>query len=286
MVLSTILRLVVPRTKHADYTQVSMRSPVDSERLSINSEELDIGFNEKHPIESLTQATALRINPRIISDATIGLSDGLTVPFALTAGLSALGDTNVVIYGGMAELIAGGISMGLGGYLGAKSEAEAYHAALSEMRLIVSTDHEKAESMVRTTFDRYDFSEQTINGMTTDLLAQPTNTVDFLMRFHHGLAESDCAPARAYISGLTISLGYFLGGLIPLLPYLVFSSMQQAFFASVVVMALALFVFGWVKTSLVGEKDSWICFRNGMQMMMLGGVAAGAAMGCVKAVGG
>jgi VIT1/CCC1 family predicted Fe2+/Mn2+ transporter len=73
-------------------------------------------------LEKGAQKRAFRIDARIISDATIGLSDGLTVPFALTAGLSALGSTHVVIYGGLAELIAGAISMGLGGYLGAKSE--------------------------------------------------------------------------------------------------------------------------------------------------------------------
>lgn len=175
--------------------------------------------------------------------------------------------------------------MGLGGYLGSKSEAEAYHAALSETRSIVATDHDRAASMVRSTFSKYDFPEQTINCMITSLLVEPRYMIDFLMRFHHQLTESDYTPSRAYVSGLTISLGYVFGGLVPLVPYLFFSTMQQAFLGSVIVMSLALFFFGWAKTSLVGEDNPWVSFRNGLQMMMLGGVAAGAAMGCVKAVG-
>ncbi|KAK4555096.1 Protein ccc1 [Recurvomyces mirabilis] len=226
-----------------------------------------------------------RINPRIISDATIGLSDGLTVPFALTAGLSALGDTNVVIYGGLAELIAGGISMGLGGYLGAKSEAEAYQAALSETKAIVAEDQQTASSLVRGTFAHYDFSERVLDEMTESLRASPPDMVDFLMRFHHQLTEADYAPSRAYISGLTIALGYILGGLVALLPYLFMSSIQNGFYGSVLLMAIALFAFGWAKTSLVGEANRMACLQNGMQMLVLGAVAAGAAMGCVKAIG-
>jgi VIT1/CCC1 family predicted Fe2+/Mn2+ transporter len=228
-----------------------------------------------------------RINPRIIADATIGLSDGLTVPFALTAGLSALGDTNVVIYGGLAELIAGGISMGLGGYLGAKSEYEAYNAALTETKEIVAArDEQVITQMVQTTFDRYNLPPATLDSMTTNLLAQPEELVDFLMRFHHNLADTDYTPTRALICGATISGGYFVGGIIPLLPYLFFQHIQQAFITSIGVMALALFVFGWLKTSLVGETDRWACFKNAVQMTFLGGVAAVAAVECVKFLGG
>ena len=284
MALLCLKSVVFPRDERAGYTPLSLKSPVTDIEHGSSDDGLSEDFNEKRA-EIHEESRTTRINPRIISDATIGLSDGLTVPFALTAGLSALGDTNVVIYAGLAELIAGGISMGLGGYLGAKSEAEAYDTALSETRLIVDTDQNKAASMVRSTFGKYDFSEQTLSCMTTHLQTEPTQMVDFLMRFHHQLAEADFTPSRAYISGLTISLGYFFGGLVPLIPYLFFSSVQQAFVGSVVVMALALFAFGWAKTSLVGETNRLTCFKNSIQMLMLGGVAAGAAMGCVKAVG-
>ena len=210
----------------------------------------------------------------------------MTVPFALTAGLSALGDTNFVIYGGLAELIAGGISMGLGGYLGSKSEAEAYATALTETKSIVATDHDRAVGMIRSAFSKYDFPEQTIDSMTTSLLAESGQMVDFLMRFYHRLAEADYAASRAYLCGLTIALGYVLGGLIPLLPYVFIADTQSAFLSSVIVMALALFVFGWVKTALVGECSRWVCFQNAVQMLVLGGLAAAAAIGCVKAIGG
>ena len=286
MALQIIKTLLFPRDKRAGYAPLAAsNSGRDCERGCSEDTMVDDDFDEKG-LENKDHSRPTRINARIISDATIGLSDGLTVPFALTAGLSALGDTNVVIYAGLAELIAGGISMGLGGYLGAKSEAKAYDAALSETRSIVNTDEDTAANMVRSTFSRYDFSEQTLSYITTNLLAEPTKVVDFLMRFHHQLTEADYAPSRAYASSLTISLGYFFGGLVPLLPYLFFSSVERAFFTSVLVMALALFAFGSTKTSLVGESSQWICFKNGMQMVMLGGVAAGAAMGCVKAIGG
>lgn len=245
----------------------------------------DNHMDEKKMQHGHNQSQSIRINPRIISDATIGLSDGLTVPFALTAGLSALGDTHVVIYAGLAELIAGGISMGLGGYLGAKSEAEAYSTALSETKYVVRTDHNRASRMVRSAFDQYDFSEKTLEYMSANLRADPEQMVDFLMRFHHGLAQADHTAARAYASGLTISLGYFFGGLVPLMPYLFFTSMHEAFVSSILVMALALFTFGWAKTSLLGDSCRWTCIKNGFQMMVLGSVAAGAAMGCVKAIG-
>lgn len=231
-----------------------------------------------------SSGTPFRINPRIVSDATIGLSDGLTVPFALTAGLSALGDTKVVIYGGLAELIAGGISMGLGGYLGAKSEAEAYHAALVETQRVVAHDHGQASSMVRATFDDYDIDAGALNTVADNLLQSPSQMVTFLMRFHHQLAEADFAPSRAYISGLTISAGYFFGGFTPLLPYLFVHDVRTGFYSSVALMVLALFCFGWVKSSLLGETGRIRCIRNGVQMVILGGVAAMAAMICVKSI--
>lgn len=259
-----------------------IRSGSASEKLLENGQ-----ASAKKELHDDSNASALpfRINPRIISDATIGLSDGLTVPFALTAGLSALGDTKVVIYGGFAELIAGGISMGLGGYLGAKSEAEAYHAALAETRTTVTTDEQRAGSMVRAAFKDYDFDAAALNSLTQSLQQSPSQMIDFLMRFHHQLAEADYAPSRAYMSGLTISAGYFFGGLLPLTPYLFTHSVQSAFQMSVMVMILALFVFGWIKTSLLGEKNRILCIKNGVQMVVLGGVAALAAMGCVKAIG-
>jgi VIT1/CCC1 family predicted Fe2+/Mn2+ transporter len=150
---------------------------------------------------------------------------------------------------------------------------------------MVAEDKPKAIEVARSTFSRYSFAEQTLDRMTEDLQQHPSQLVDFLMCFHHNLAEDDFASIRAYYSGLTISLGYFFGGLVPLVPYMLINDMYQALIASVVVMGIALFTFGWFKTSLVGDENIGSCFRNALQMVVLGGVAAGAAMGCMKAVG-
>ncbi|EME88993.1 uncharacterized protein MYCFIDRAFT_111042, partial [Pseudocercospora fijiensis CIRAD86] len=239
-------------------------------------------FDDKKDSGESASLLKCRVNPRIISDATIGLSDGLTVPFALTAGLSALGTTDLVVYAGFAELIAGAISMGLGGYLGSKSEADAYFSALEETKQCVAEDQQKACEMVRTTFDKYAFAPETIKCMTKNLSEDPDQFVDFLMRFHHQLTEADFVASRAYVSGFTIALGYFLGGMVPLLPYLFFTRVQDALLCSILVMGIALFVFGWAKTALLGENSWRICFSNAVQMLVLGGLAAAAAMGCVK----
>lgn len=105
------------------------------------------------------------------------------------------------------------------------------------------------------------------------------------MRFHHGLTEDQSRPSRAYISALTITCGYFFGGFIPLLPYFFAGDIETALAFSVLVMAIALFVFGYGKTLLVGERSRWVCVQGGLQMVVLGGLAAGAAMGIVKALG-
>ncbi|GAB7358363.1 hypothetical protein MBLNU230_g2433t1 [Neophaeotheca triangularis] len=294
MVFALLKSFILPRNRtqqgskyaalstHADQNDLERCPSMDSGRCTSGN----YSTREKSDLESASQSSSntRRINPRIIADATIGLSDGLTVPFALTAGLSALGDTKVVIYGGFAELVAGAISMGLGGYLGAKSEAEAYRAALGETKLIVHSDAQRVEGMVREAFAHFGFDEEIVRSMVAALRDEPERMVEFLMRFHRQLAEADFTASRAYVSGLTISAGYFFGGLVPLVPYLIFARIRDAFIGSVTVMALALFAFGWFKTSLVGESNRWVCLKSSVQMVLLGGVAAGAAMGCVKAI--
>ncbi|KAG9695955.1 DUF125-domain-containing protein, partial [Aureobasidium melanogenum] len=235
--------------------------------------------------DASSHSSSFRVDPRIISDATIGLSDGLTVPFALTAGLSALGDTKLVIYAGLAELCAGALSMGLGGYLGGVSEAQAYAATLAETQKIVNQDPNEANQIIKSTFDSYGLSEDVLDAFATQISSCPKRSESFIMRFHHDLPESQADASRAYISALTIALGYFLGGLVPLTPYFFVSNNQTALCWSIGVMAFALFVFGYVKTLLVGEQKRLLCIKAGVEMMVLGGVAAAAAMGCVKAIG-
>lgn len=182
--------------------------------------------------------------------------------------------------------MAGGISMGLGGFLGAKGESDAYIAALMETKDCVANDKPKAGRLVRRTFQDYDLPSTTLDSMTDTLLAQPDQLVDFLMRFHHQLAEADFTRSRAYACGITIASSYFLGGLVPLMPYLFFEHVRDALWCSVFTMSLALFSFGWAKTALIGESSRMVCFRNAMEMLVLGGVAAGAAIVCVRAIGG
>ncbi|KAJ0424089.1 VIT family-domain-containing protein [Aspergillus carlsbadensis] len=225
------------------------------------------------------------IDGRVISDAIIGLSDGMTVPFALTAGLSALGDTKVVVFGGFAELIAGAISMGLGGYLGAKSEEESYHATLKETEKQTITDPALVTETIHNIFTPYDLPPALVTDLTHHLSSSP-NLPSFLMNFHHTLPEP--SGSRALTCALTIALGYFIGGFVPLLPYF-FVGESEAFLAlkwSIATMAAALFIFGYGKTCFV---SGWKGSRNirkgvvgGLQMVLIGGVAAGSAMGLVK----
>lgn len=225
-----------------------------------------------------------RIDPRIISDATIGLSDGLTVPFALTAGLSALGDTKVVIYGGFAELIAGAISMGLGGYLGAKSEAASYRETRADTETLVAADPPSVRSDIRDVFEPFELDRSALESLVDHLASSP-HVVDFLMKFHHCALEPP--TNRAFTSAFTIAMGYFLGGFIPLVPYFFVDHVLLGLYISVGVMALALFLFGYVKTCIVcGWRGTHRIFQGivgGIQMVVIGGVAAGAAMGLVMA---
>ncbi|MCJ1303145.1 hypothetical protein MMC08_005952 [Hypocenomyce scalaris] len=228
------------------------------------------------------------LRPRMISDSIIGLSDGLTVPFALTAGLSSLGDTRLVVLGGLAELIAGAISMGLGGFIGAKSEAASYVATVAETQKLIHTSPCQTSSLVRSVFKPYDLPAETASTILKQLHASPEELLDFLMRFHHQAPEPD--TSRPFVSAGTIAMGYFVGGLVPLLPYFCVkrNEVLVALWWSIGVMVIALFAFGWVKTGVVsgwrGQAKVLACVKGGLQMVIVGGVAAGAAVGMVRAI--
>ncbi|OAP60704.1 hypothetical protein AYL99_05706 [Fonsecaea erecta] len=226
------------------------------------------------------------INARIVSDAIIGLSDGLTVPFALTAGLSALGDTKVVVFGGLAELIAGAISMGLGGYLGAKSEEAAYNATYRSTRSKVLESSGNLSSEISSIFAPYHLSPSLLKDFTHQLITcnSPDTVVDFLMHFEHNTPEP--AASRAVVCAITIALGYFVGGFVPLLPYFFTSHVTDGLIWSISVMVVALFVFGYVKTGFVEGWRGWRRVKSNLggagQMVIIGGAAAGCAMGVVR----
>ncbi|KAK8177206.1 putative vacuolar iron transporter Ccc1, partial [Phyllosticta citrichinensis] len=225
-----------------------------------------------------------RVDARVLSDAIIGLSDGLTVPFALTAGLSALGKTDVVIYGGLAELTAGAISMGLGGYLGAKSESESYRATKAQVQLEVVQSAQEVNGKLSTILSSFDLPESVADPVIAHLSTSP-KLVDFLMQFEHSLPEPPAS--RAFTCAITIALGYFIGGFIPLIPYFFVPehAVRLGLYWSVGIMAFALFVFGYGKTVVVhgssGWRSKWSATKGGIEMVIVGSSAALAAMGLV-----
>ncbi|KAH8812121.1 VIT family-domain-containing protein [Xylogone sp. PMI_703] len=289
----TVTPLIVRQKGSCDYAlppeklDSSRRPPLlERSNLSNSGETVDSDVESQNSTAQKASQRGFRVDARVISDATIGLSDGLTVPFALTAGLSALGNTKVVIYGGFAELIAGAISMGLGGYLGAKSEAASYQATRDETEELIDTNLTQVLSDIAEVFEPYKLPKSTLDDLTRHLSESP-RLADFVMQFQHCAEEP--AASRALTSALTIALGYFLGGLLPLLPYFFVGSNQvfEGLYISIGVMVIALFVFGYVKTCVVegwngGRKIRAGCY-GGIQMVIVGSAAAAAAMGLVRA---
>jgi len=278
-----------PKTHEYVYPETPDWSNVSSEPLlppsNPESGDLEAQSRSNSKTEKANVKKRFRIDARVISDATIGLSDGLTVPFALTAGLSALGNTKVVIYGGFAELIAGAISMGLGGYLGAKSESASYLAQKAETESLIHTNPQTIVSDLTAVFEPYNIPAETLKNLTSHLTSSP-KLVDFVMQFQH--CESEPASSRALTSALTIAGAYFFGGLLPMIPYFFVGADQvfQGLYISIGVMVLALFAFGYVKTCVVvgwegGRAVRQGCF-GGVQMVVVGSAAAGAAMGLVR----
>lgn len=216
-------------------------------------------------------------DPRVMSDIIIGLSDGLTVPFALTAGLSSLGLSKLVITGGMAELVSGAISMGLGGYLAAKSEIDYYQNEVKKEKLQFFRNPELINQDAAEIMFELGASEQTIALFLKDLDQTPKNLIDFVIRFGKGLEEPPAG--REITSALTIGSGYFVGGFVPLLPYFFCDVVKTGLLISVVVMIITLFIFGFVKTSVSLGEDCGTQRKvlEGLQMVVIGSVAAGAA---------
>jgi len=212
-----------------------------------------------------------------VRDIVIGMSDGLTVPFALAAGLSgAISATGIIVTAGFAEISAGAIAMGLGGYLAAKSDAEHYASEMRrEHREVQEIPQEEQEEVARV-FRSYGLGPEEISPIITALTAHPQSWVDFMMRYELGLEKPD--PRRALQSALTIALSYVGGGLIPLIPYILIHTAANALSVSVVVTVIALFVFGYVKGRFTGARP----FKSGIQTVLIGGLAASAAFGLAR----
>ena len=214
-----------------------------------------------------------------VRDIVIGMSDGLTVPFALAAGLSgAVSATRIVVTAGMAEVAAGAIAMGLGGYLAARSDAEHYASEhVREERETVELPEAEAAEVVAV-FASYGLSEAESAPVVNALRAHPKAWVDFMMRFELGLEAPD--PRRALTSALTIAGAYIVGGLIPLSPYFLLGSAHAALLISVVVTLIALTIFGYVKGRFTGAGP----IRSALQTTIIGGLAATAAFLIARAI--
>jgi VIT1/CCC1 family predicted Fe2+/Mn2+ transporter len=215
-----------------------------------------------------------------VRDIVIGMSDGLTVPFALAAGLSgAVDSTRVVITAGLAEIAAGSIAMGLGGYLAARTDAEHYASELArENRETVELPAEETREVVEV-FEDYGLPHAKAVEAAHALRKDRKRWVDFMMRFELGLEKPD--PARARSSALTIALSYVVGGMVPLAPYFLLHPMRTALAGSVVLTLLALLVFGYVKGRYTVRKP----FRSAWQTAVVGGIAAAAAFSIAKLIG-
>ncbi len=214
-----------------------------------------------------------------VRDVVIGMSDGLTVPFALAAGLSgAVASSRIVVTAGLAEVAAGSIAMGLGGYLAARSDAEHYASELAreEREIIDVPDMEARE--VSELLESYGVEASDAAKVVAALRRTPTKWRDFMMRFELGLEEPD--PRRALRSALTIAVSYVVGGLIPLSPYFVMPTVGEALRISVAFTLLALLVFGYVKGRFSGAPP----VRSAFQTVLIGGLAAAAAFAIAKTI--
>lgn len=213
-----------------------------------------------------------------VRDVVIGMADGLTVPFALAAGLTgtAAATSHLVVIAGFAEIAAGSIAMGLGGYLAARTDRDHYLSERErEIRETVELP-EKEREEVAEVFRGYGMSEAEIGPVVHAIAADQKRWVDFMMRFELGFEEPD--PRRARNSAATIALSYIVGGLVPLAPYMIADRLFTGLEFSVLVTLVALFVFGYVKGKMTGISP----WRGGLQTVVIGGLASAAAFGLAR----
>ena len=214
-----------------------------------------------------------------VKDIVIGMADGLTVPFALAAGLSgALETTSIIVTAGLAEIAAGSIAMGLGGYMAAKSDAEHYDSERAREVVEVSEKAEIEASEVVEVFRSYGLTTEESTVIVDALRKRPQAWVDFMMRFELGLEKPN--PRRALISAATIAGAYIAGGFIPLGPYVVLSSARNALTVSAVTTLIALGAFGYIKGRFTGAPP----VRSAIQTVFIGGLAAGVAFLIARAI--
>jgi VIT1/CCC1 family predicted Fe2+/Mn2+ transporter len=215
-----------------------------------------------------------------VRDVVIGMADGLTVPFALAAGLSAaVSSTSVIVTAGLAEIAAGAIAMGLGGYLAARTDAQHFASERVREEVEIETKREFEVDEVRQVFAGYGLGGASPESVVASITSDRKRWTDFMMRFELGLDEPD--PKRAPISAATIGVSYMVGGLIPLLPYMLTGNLTDALRMSVLTIGVALLIFGGVKGHFTGVNR----LVSAGQTLLVGGLAAAAAFGLAHLFG-
>lgn len=219
----------------------------------------------------------------VVRDVVIGMSDGLTVPFALAAGLtgglhSTANPNAIIVTAGLAEIAAGTIAMGLGGYLAAKSDAEHYAKERErERREVDEIPHEEMREVAEV-FQEYGLTQEETWPIVEALRKQPKKWIDFMMRFELGLEKPD--PKRAMTSAITIGGAYAAGGFVPLAPYMFTQDTSKALLVSIAVTLATLVVFGFIKGRFTGMRP----MRSALQTALIGSAAAGAAFGIARLI--
>ncbi len=214
-----------------------------------------------------------------IQDIVIGMADGLTVPFALAAGISGAVHTNtLVITAGLAEIAAGSIAMGLGGFLAGQTESEHYESELKREYQEIELVPEIEMQEIRDVFAGYGLSLKAQNEIAIEMSKDKDQWVDFMMKFELGLEKPDRNRARN--SAITIGVSYIIGGIVPLIPYFLTDSPLTGLKYSAMVTVCCLFIFGYFKSKLTGQPP----LQGALKITAIGALAAGAAFFIAKMI--
>jgi predicted membrane protein (TIGR00267 family) len=218
----------------------------------------------------------------LLTDVVIGMSDGLTVPFALAAGLSGAvqGNVSLIWIAGIAEISAGSIAMGLGGYLAGRTEQDHYESELKKEYWELTHKRKDEIWEVKKVFLDWGLTEETAEEATQEIIKDDKRWVDFMMKYELGLEKPD--PKRASRSAFNIGLSYIVGGLIPLIPYFFVSDAISGLKVSAIITLACLFIFGFFKSKITGINP----WTGGLKVMMIGALAAGAAFTIAKLIEG
>jgi VIT1/CCC1 family predicted Fe2+/Mn2+ transporter len=207
-----------------------------------------------------------------VKDIVIGMADGLTVPFALAAGLSgAVDSSSIIITAGIAEIAAGSIAMGLGGYLAGRTEVDHYNSELKREYMEVDEFPEKEKAEVMEVLQDFGVSEKSGKEIVEEMAKDKDKWVKFMMRFELGLEKPD--ERRATKSALNIGAAYIVGGFVPLSPYFFVKNSQEGLYISIAVTLMALFIFGFLKAKAIGQPP----LLGAVKTTFIGALAAGVA---------